>query len=67
MRCWSFLQLLTDIPDATIGVLVGIGAGLLLEELWSEAGGCFLYVYVWIYVHMSQEIRVLCEILYVHT
>lgn len=34
MRCWSFLQLLTDIPDATIGVLVGIGAGLLLEEVW---------------------------------
>jgi hypothetical protein len=34
MRCWSLLQLLTDIPDATIGVLVGMAAGLLLSKVW---------------------------------
>lgn len=34
MRCWSVLQLLTDIPDATIGVLVGMAAGLVLKQVW---------------------------------
>lgn len=34
MRCWGLLQLLTDIPDATIGVLVGMAGGLLLSTVW---------------------------------
>jgi hypothetical protein len=34
MRCFGLLRLLSDVPEATIGVLVGMVAGLVLARVW---------------------------------